>query len=98
MGVFLLANRRFQRNLFLPDLKNFADFGDRNVHAICDLLAGGLASEFLDESSRSAGNFVDDLDHMRGKADGPRLITDSAGDCLTNPPCRVGRKLVTAPI
>src|SRR5262252_6532614 len=38
------------------------------------------------------------IDHVRGDADGARLIGDRAGDRLADPPRRIGRKLVAAAV
>ena len=52
-------------------------------------------AELLQELARNSDNLVYGLHHMHGDADRPRLVCDSAGDCLTDPPRRVGRELVS---
>src|SRR5208337_3325642 len=56
----------------------------------------GLAAEFLHQLAAGAHQFVDGLDHVHGNTDGARLIGNSAGDGLADPPGRIGRKLVAA--
>ena len=55
-------------------------------------------SQFLHELLLDAPELVDDLDHVHGNADGPRLVGDAARDRLPNPPGSIRRKLVAAPI
>ena len=45
-----------------------------------------------------AHDLVDRLDHVHGNADRARLVRDRARDSLTDPPRRVGRELVAAPV
>ena len=46
----------------------------------------------------SADQLVDRLDHMNRNTDRARLISDRARDRLTDPPCRIGRELITATV
>ena len=47
---------------------------------------------------RGPDQLVDRLDHVHGDTDGARLVGDRAGDRLADPPGRVGRELVAAPV
>src|SRR5918994_2991997 len=98
MRIFLFADRRFERNRLLRDLQHLADLRHRNVHPLRDLFGGRLAAELLHERARGADEFVDRLDHVYRDADRTRLIRDRAGNRLADPPCRIRRELVTAPI
>src|SRR5580692_2764579 len=49
MRIFLLADRRLERDRLLRDLEYLPDLADRNVHPLRDLLGGRLAAELLDE-------------------------------------------------
>src|SRR5260370_286478 len=96
MRIFLFADRGFERDRLLGDLQNLAHLGHGNVHALGDFFAGRLAAELLHELAAGAHELVDGLDHVHRDADGARLVGDRTGDGLTDPPCRVSRKLVTA--
>src|SRR5262245_18837322 len=98
MRIFLLADRRFEGDRLLRDLQHFANLGYRNVHALRDLFRGRLAAELLHQRARRTNQLVDRLDHVHGDADRPRLIRNRAGDGLADPPRRVGRELVAAPV
>ena len=80
----------------MRDLQNFAHLGHRNVHALGNLFAGRLATELLDELAAGADELVNRLDHVHGDANGARLVGDSAGNGLADPPGRVGGELVAA--
>src|ERR1700733_3076063 len=96
--IFFFADRGFERDWFLCDLKHFADLGHRGIHPAGDLFGGGLAAELLHQLSRGANQLVDGLDHVHRNTNGPGLIGDRAGDGLANPPGRIGRELVTTTI
>src|SRR5215510_11741794 len=58
MRIFLLANRRLERDRLLRDLQHLADLADRNVHALGDLFRRRLAAELLHERARGANQLV----------------------------------------
>jgi hypothetical protein len=58
----------------------------------------GLAPEQLHELTLDVGDPVQLLDHVDGDADRPRLVGDSPRHRLADPPGRVGRELVAAPV
>src|SRR5262245_45851119 len=98
MRIFLLPDRGLERDRLLRDLEDLADLRDRDVHALRDLFRGRLAAELLHERARRADELVDRLDHVDRDANRPRLVRDGARDGLTDPPRRVGRELVAAPV
>src|ERR1043166_6146630 len=98
MRIFLLANRRFERDRLLRDLQDLADLADRNVHALGNLFGGRFAAKLLHERTRGANELVDRLDHVHRDADGARLVGDRPGDGLADPPRRVRRELVAAAV
>src|ERR1043165_1129514 len=80
MGVFLLTDRRLERDRLLRDLQDLADLVERQLHALGDLFRRRLAAELLDEVARRADELVDRLDHVDRDADRARLVGDRAGD------------------
>src|SRR5262245_32981444 len=98
MRIFLFADRRLEGDRLLRDLEDLPHLADRDVHPLRDLFRGRLAAQFLDQRTRGANQLVDRFDHVNRDADGPRLVRNRAGDRLPDPPRRVGRKLVAAPV
>src|SRR5262249_34006242 len=98
MAVFLLADRRLQRDRLLGDLQHFADLVDRNVHLGGDLFRRRLATKLLHQLPRRADQLVDRVDQVHRNADRAGLVGDGARDRLANPPCRVRRELVAAAV
>src|SRR5262249_36183841 len=96
--IFLFADGRFQRDRLLCDLEDFPDLRRGDVHLLGDLFRGRLAAELLHQRARGAYQLVDRFDHVHRDADGAGLIGDGSRDRLANPPRRVGRELVTAPV
>src|SRR5829696_8663195 len=96
VGVFLLADRRLERDRLLRDLEDLADLVERQLHALGDLFRRRLAAELLDQVARRADELVDRLDHVDRNADRAGLVGDGAGDRLADPPRRVRRELVAA--
>src|SRR5262245_12783720 len=96
--IFLFADRRLQRNRLLGDLEDLPDLRGRDVHLFGDLFRGRLAAQLLHERARGADQLVDRFDHVHRDADGAGLIGDGSRDRLANPPRRVSRELVTAPV
>ena len=96
MRILFFSNRRLERNGLLRNLQNFANLGDRNVHALGDFFAGRLASEFLHQLPAGTHQLVDRFDHVHRNADGAGLVGDGSRNGLANPPRRVGRKFVAA--
>ena len=95
MGVILLTDRRVERHRISGNLQNLPYPGLRNPKLVRDLRRRGLPPELLEQLSRHAERFVDRLDHVDRDANGPSRVCNSACDCLANPPCCVGRELVS---
>src|SRR6478609_5810518 len=98
MRIFLLADRRLERDGFLRNLQHLADLADRNVHPLGDFFRGRLAAKFLHERPRRTNQLVDRLDHVDRNTNRACLVRDRAGNGLTDPPRGIGRELVPAPI
>src|SRR5262245_4367565 len=98
MTVLFLADRRLERDRLLGDLENLPHLVDRYFHLGRDLFRGRLAAELLDELAGGPDELVDGLDHVYGDADGAGLVGDRPGNRLADPPGRVRREFVTAPI
>ncbi|CUP30238.1 Uncharacterised protein [Bacteroides xylanisolvens] len=49
---------------------------------------------FLQEAAADTIHLIDGLYHVYRHTDGAGLIRDGAGDGLTDPPCRIGRKFI----
>src|SRR2546426_759395 len=84
----------------LPDAlaRDLADFGNRELQLLGQLLAGGLAAQFLHKLPRSADQLVDRLDHVDRNANRSRLVGDGPRDRLPHPPGSVGREFVSTPV
>ena len=80
----------------LRDLFYLTYLVDRDLQALGELFASGLAAKFLDHFAAGAQHFVDVLDHVYRHAYGAGLIRDGAGDGLADPPCGISRKLIAA--
>src|SRR5216684_3864208 len=98
MRIFLLADRRFERDRLLRDLEDLPDLADGDVHPFGDFFGGRLAAELLHEGAGGADQFVDRLDHVHRDADRARLVGNRARDRLPDPPRGVGRELVAAAV
>ena len=68
------------------------------ISIFCASTAGSGSCPFPEDLARNTVHLVDRFDHVHGNADGTRLIGDGTGNGLTNPPGRVSRKLVSAPV
>src|SRR6266540_1003680 len=98
VAVLLLADGGLERNGLLGDLEDLADLVNGHFHLHRDLFRRGLPAELLDELAGGPDELVDGLDHVDGDADGAGLVGDGSCDRLTDPPGRVGRELVAAPV
>ena len=94
MAVFLLADRRLQRDRLLRHFDDLPHALRRDLHPLADLLARRLSAILLDEPSADTHQLVDRLDHVDGNADGAGLVGDRSGDGLANPPGSVRAELV----
>src|SRR5215470_17034802 len=98
MTVFLAADRGFQADRLLGDLQYLAHLLERHGELFGKLLRRWFAADLMQHLPRGAHDLVDGLDHVDGDADGAGLVRSRAGNGLPDPPCRVGRKFVAAPV
>ena len=96
--LLFVADWRGQRHRILHKLPDLADSLRRQLHALCQLIRRGLASQFLHHAARSPHQPVDRLHHMHRDTDGPPLIRDRSRDRLTNPPGRIRAELKALPV
>ena len=66
--------------------------------ALADLVGPRLAAQPLHELALDVHDLVELLDHVDGDADRPRLVGDRTRHRLPDPPGRVRRELVAAPV
>src|SRR5215211_1973053 len=98
LGLLLLADRLLQRDGLLGHAQDLAHLARGALELAGDLLGARLAAELLDELTLDVDHLVELLHHVNGDADGPPLVRDRACDRLADPPRRVGRELVAAPV
>src|SRR5215475_9703130 len=98
VGIFLVADRSFQRQRLLGDLEHLAHLLERHAKLLGKLLGRGLAADLIEHLARLTHDFADALHHVHGDADGARLVGDRARDRLADPPRGIGRELVAAAI
>ena len=96
--IFVVADRGFHRDRLFGDLQHLADLVFRHFHALGQLVRQWLAAHLLQHLPGNAVELVDGLDHVHRDTDRARLVGDRARDRLANPPGRVGRELVAAPV
>src|SRR5580693_6436523 len=98
MRIFFFADRSFERDRFLRDLQNLANFRDGNIHSLRDFFRCRFATELLHQLPRGADQLVDGLDHVDRDTNRTRLISNCTSNCLPNPPRGISRKLIPAAI
>src|SRR3954449_10938174 len=98
LGLVLLADRLLERDRLLGHPQDVAHLARRALELVGDLLRRRLAAERLDELALDLHDLVELLDHVHRDADRAALVGDRAGDRLADPPRRVRRELVAAPI
>src|SRR5882724_10697313 len=96
--VAFVADRRLERDRVLYDPDHAPHLVERQAEARSDLVLGRLAARLLDHDADGAADAVQRLDHVDGHADRARLIRERAADRLADPPGRVRREAVPAPI
>ena len=69
-----------------------------HLHFVRNFFRRRLTAKFLQQFFLRAQQFVDDVNHVHGNTNCPRLIRDGTRNRLSNPPRRVSRKFVTAPV
>ena len=90
MGILLLSDGGLEGYGLLRNLDNLADLLLADAHGLGNLVVAGFAPELLEKLTVDPDELIDGLDHVYGDTDGARLIRDSTGDGLANPPCRIG--------
>src|SRR5918996_3158150 len=98
LGVILLADRLLQGDGQLRDPQDVLHLARRPLELQRDLLRRRLAAELLHQLALHVHDLVQLLHHVHRDADRARLVGDGAGHGLADPPGRVGRELVAAPI
>src|SRR6266446_6033857 len=98
VGIFLVADRGFQRQGLLHYFQNPVHPLERHAEFLGKLLGRGLAADLVEHLARRAHDLVDGLDHVHGDADGAHLIGDRTADRLADPPRGIGRELVAAAV
>src|SRR5262245_60021476 len=98
MTVLLVADRGLQTDRLLGDLEHLAHLLERYGELFGQLLRRWFAADLVQHLPRGAHDLVEGLDHVHGDADRAGLVRNRAGDGLPDPPRRVGRKLVAAPV
>src|SRR3954469_6208663 len=98
LGVLLLADRLLQRNRQLRHALDVLHLAHRALELRGDLLRHRLATELLHELALNVHDLVQLLDHVHRDADRARLVRDRARHRLADPPRRVRRELVAAPV
>ena len=80
--IFLVADRRFERQRFLRDLENLAHLLQGHAELFGQFLWRRLAADLVEHLARGAHDLVDGLDHVHWDSDGARLVGDRARDRL----------------
>src|SRR4051812_42978605 len=93
LRLLLVADGLLERDRGLRGALDRVDLLGVDPGDLGDLLGAWLAPELGDELALGAPDLVELLDHVDGDADGPRLVSQRAGDGLADPPGRVGREL-----
>jgi hypothetical protein len=74
-------------------------FETGNIHPLCDFFARRLPVRVPARVARDGSDqFVDRFDHVHRNTNRAGLICNGARDRLPNPPCGVGRKLISAAV
>src|SRR5713101_3520372 len=76
--LFLVADRRLERNRLFDDLEDLLDLVERHLHLLGDFFRSRFTPKPLDEQAGNAQELVDRLDHMHRNADGAALVGDRA--------------------
>ena len=90
--------RRLQGNGIARDALELLHLLRPDLHTLADLLVVRSAAQFLLQLARSPQELVHRLVHVNRDADRSGLVGDRAGDRLPDPPRRVRRELVPAPV
>ena len=94
MAVFFFADGGLEADRLLCDLQNVTHLFHRHVHDLGNFFGAGVVAQLLQQLTRDTDGLVDRLNHVDRDADRACLVRNGAGDGLTDPPGRVGGKLV----
>ncbi len=99
LGFLVLTNRLLERNDRLRATKDVLNLLRRQAGGLTEFFHRGLAAELADEHALGAADLVELFHDVNRDADGATLVGQSARHGLTDPPCRIGRKLeATTPV
>src|SRR5215475_6230144 len=93
LGLLVVADGLLQRDRQLRAAPDLFDLVGAQVELAPDLERGRLAAELASELPLGAHDLVQLLDDVHGHPDRPRLVRESPGDRLADPPRRVRREL-----
>ena len=94
MAVILVPNGGFQTDRLFGDLHHFAHFFQRHRELFGQFFGRWFAADFVQHLARGPHQLVDGFNHMHRDTDGARLISDRAGNRLSDPPGRIGREFI----
>ncbi|QTK80944.1 RNA Polymerase Sigma Factor RpoS [Agrobacterium tumefaciens] len=98
MRILFVTHRGFERDRLLGDLQNLANLFQRHGQLLGQLFRGRLAADLVQHLARGTNDLVDRFDHVHRNTDRAGLVGNRAGDCLPDPPRRIGRELVTTTV
>src|SRR5690606_37125257 len=98
IGIFLVADRRFERDRLLGDLEHLANLVQGHLQLFAELFGRRFTADFVQHLPARADDLVDRLDHVHRDTDCTGLIRDGTRNRLADPPGRIGRELVAATI
>ena len=98
VAVFLVTDRRFERNRLFGDFHHLANLFERHRQALGHFFRRRLAALLVKELATGADQLVDRFNHVDRNADRSRLVGDAASDRLTDPPRGVGAKLISSAV
>ena len=94
VGIFLFADRRFQRNRVLCDLFDLAYLGKGYAHGFGKLFIGCLTPILLQQLAGNAIQLIDRLYHVYRHTNGTCLVCNGTCDSLPDPPCSIGGEFI----
>src|SRR5512133_775808 len=93
LGFLVVADRLLERHRRLRAPPDRLDLGGVELELVADLPGIGFAPELGAQLPLRSHDLVQLLDDVDRHPDRPCLVGKRPGDCLANPPGRVGRKL-----
>src|SRR5699024_1134167 len=98
VGIIVITNGGFHGNGLFGDLEDLANLVLGHVHLDRQRGRIRLDARFLQNLAVDAVHLVDGFYHVNRNADGACLVGNGTRNGLTNPPCRIGRKLVATTV